>query len=133
MRYTVNQAVNDTKEEPTKSVSFTCSAYHLGQKCLHIDAIVNDTNNKQRITTMISRYCNGVAQVPSGNAWNIHRVTRMDSGDVVILHVLMRLALSSEFRTSSVVLFDSRKQVLQKKPKQRAQCSICLGLAANRT
>ena len=114
------------------SVTCSCHKFRLSECCEHFEAVYRNEENKMRIRSLAARSTSSSRSICDENKWDALQIPCVDGDDVEVWHVFLRKALSSQFRTSSIVLLDMRKQVVWKTPKSRVQCMTCPGLARNR-
>ena len=99
--------------------SCSCHEYRMSMKCDHLEAVMFNTSNKFRIETIAKLNDTDSDTFRQSDEWDTLRIPSHRKDDVFVSHILLRRALSSRFRTSSVVLVDSRIQVLGRRAGNR--------------
>ena len=112
--------------------SCSCHEYRMSMKCDHLEAVMFNTSNKFRIETIAKLNDTDSDTFRQFDEWDPLRIPPHRKDDVFVSHILLRRALSSRFRTSSVVLVDSRNSSIRKSLIRRLQCAWCSGRAGNR-
>lgn len=102
-----------------RSHSFLCFEYWSSTTYVHIASILSCQERNLRSSSLIVRCSASSNSMRNIDEWDVFQVPRIRNEDVEMWHVFLRRALSSEFRTLSVISLGMRKKVERKATRRR--------------
>ncbi len=126
---TISHETSLSDVRQTCKATCPCHEYRMSKRCRYLEAVSLNTSNRLRIGTIAKIHNTESNLFRRLDEHNAFRIGLHEKDDVVVWHVILRRSLSQWFRTSSVVLVDSRRSCSSKALLRRVQCFLCSGKA----